>query len=282
MQYNETFYRDLAAFVKARLPFTPDVAVVLGSSLSAFADRLKDPVRLPYKEIPGFPVSTAPGHRGEFVCGTVGGHKVLCMSGRFHHYEGYSYETLAVPVRLMKLLGVRRLILTNAAGAVNTAYRVGDVMLLKDHIRLGFESPLTGENLALFGPRFFDVSSMYTAALRETAKAAAGSSPLTVHEGVYMYFAGPQFETPAEIRAARILGADVVGMSTAPEALAAAHCGMPLLAMSVITNMAAGVEPAATLSSEEVGRTAQKVGAAFADYLEAIVRAFENGKETTK
>ena len=271
--YDPAVYTAMANALLDRLGDAPDTAVVLGSALGGFCDRLKNAVRVDYGEIPGFPVSTAPYHEGRFVFGRLGDKKVLCMSGRFHLYEGYSAQQLAIPVRVFKTLGVRRTVLTNAAGAVNPDLTPGDIMLIRDHIKLTSLSPLTGPNIPAFGERFFDVGDMYTAALRDTALQTADRMGVPVKEGVYMFFAGPQFETAAEIRMARILGADAVGMSTVPEALAAAHCGMPLLGMSVITNMAKGVTPNHVLTQEEVKQTTQKVSRVFTDYLEEVVKA---------
>ncbi len=179
-------------------------------------------------------------HAGKLILGTLAGKKVVCMSGRFHYYEGYSFEQLAAPVRLLKNLGVQKIILTNAAGAVNKAYKPGDVMIIADHINLMGVSPTRGKNISEFGDRFFDVSNMYARSLRKIARDCAENSGLTIHEGVYYIFSGPQFETPAEIRAVRILGADAVGMSTVTEALTAAQCSIPVLGLSLMTNMAAG------------------------------------------
>lgn len=225
-----------------------------------------------YRDIPNFLVSTVASHAGKLIFGTVAGKKVVCMSGRFHSYEGYDFEQLVIPVRVMKLLGVEKLILTNAAGGVNTAYRPGDIMLLSDHIKLNGSSPLRGPNDSRFGPRFFDMSRVYDPQLRKIALDCAEGSDLRVHEGVYMFFPGPQFETPAEIRAARILGADAVGMSTVTETLTAAHCGLPVLALSVITNMAAGVldQP---LTCQEVDETAKTIESRFSSYMKKIVAA---------
>ena len=265
-------YKECAEYVKERIGGqTPDVALILGSGLGDFASRIKDPVVIDYREIPHFLVSTVESHAGKLIFGTVGEKKVLCMAGRFHYYEGYSFQQLALPVRLFKLLGVKVTILTNAAGAVNTAYRVGDIMLIRDHIKLTGDSPMGGANLPEFGPRFFDVTDMYTASLRKLALDCAEGSGLTFHEGTYMFFTGPQFETPAEIRAARVLGADAVGMSTVTEALTAAHCAMPLLAFSVMTNMAAGVLPDVKLSDEEVGEAAGKIAERFGNYMEKVI-----------
>ena len=196
------------------------------------------------------------------------------MAGRFHSYEGYDFEQLVIPIRLFKLLGVKATILTNAAGAVNKSYNVGDIMIVSDHIKLNGASPLRGKNLDFFGPRFFDVTDMYTKKLREIALKCADGSGLNFREGVYMFFPGPQFETPAEIRAARLLGADAVGMSTVTEALTAAHCSMPLLAFSVMTNMAAGVLDC-KLSDEEVGIAAAKIADRFGAYIEKVIAAID-------
>ncbi len=270
MHYTFSHYRAAADYIRARAPFEPEIAVVLGSCLGPFAEELCDPVSIDYAHIPNFLVTTVESHAGKLIFGSVGGKRVVCMSGRFHFYEGYDYEQLAIPVRVLKLLGIRALILTNAAGAVNESYRPGDVMILSDHIKLTGASPLRGPNLPEFGPRFFDMTKTYTPAFRAIARACGEGSGLTVHEGVYMFFTGPQFETPAEIRAARILGADAVGMSTVTEVLTAAHCGIPLLALSVVTNMAAGVldQP---LSAEEVDETAGKIGARFSAYVKDII-----------
>ena len=258
MEYTLEYFQKSADYIRGIVPWAPETAIVLGSFLGPFADAIEDPVVIDYRDIPNFLVSTVPGHAGKLIFGTVSGRRVVCMSGRFHFYEGYDFEQLVIPIRLFRLLGVREVILTNAAGAVNAEYRPGDVMIVSDHIKLTGASPLRGKNIEAFGPRFFDVSRMYTPGLRELARTCAGDAGLTVREGVYMFFPGPQYETPAEIRAARILGADAVGMSTVTEALTAAHCGMPVLCLSVITNMAAGVldQP---LTNEEVFETATAV-----------------------
>ena len=273
MDYSYGYFKSIADYVVDRLPGTPEIALILGSGLGGFAARIKDPVSIPYGEIPGFPVSTVQSHAGKLIYGTVGERRVLCMAGRFHHYEGYDFRLLSLPIRLFKLLGVQKTIVTNAAGGVNTSYRVGDVMLIKDHIKLTSLSPMEGPNLPEFGDRFFDVSDLYTKSLRAIAKSCEENSGLRFQEGVYMYFAGPQFETPAEIRMARLLGADAVGMSTVPEALTAAHCGMPLLGFSVITNMAAGVIENATINHEEVGEAAGAIAERFENYMERVIRA---------
>ena len=270
MNYTYEFFKASADYVKARAPFEPEIALVLGSSLGPFAETLEEPVSIDYKDVPNFLVSTAPGHAGKLIFGKVAGRKVVCMSGRFHSYEGYDFEQLVIPVRLFKLLGVKAVILTNAAGAINTSYRPGDIMIVSDHIKLTGASPLRGPNIDEFGPRFFDITQMYTPSLRKLALECAEGSGLTVHEGVYFFFTGPQFETPAEIRAARVLGGDAAGMSTVTEALAAAHCGLPVLALSVMTNMAAGVldQP---LSAEEVEQTGRRIADKFGAYVMKII-----------
>ena len=270
MSYTYEYFQKSADYVKSIVPYTPEVAIVLGSCLGPFADTIEDPIVIDYKDIPNFLISTVDSHAGKLIFGTVAGKKVVCMSGRFHSYEGYDFEQLVIPVRLFKLLGVKATILTNAAGAVNESYRPGDIMIVKDHIKLAGHSPLRGPNVDEFGPRFFDVTHMYTPALRALAKDCAEGIDLRVHEGVYYFFTGPQFETPAEIRAVRILGADAVGMSTVTEALTAAHCGMPLMCLSVMTNMAAGVLDR-PLTNDEVDETAKTIATRFSAYVTKIV-----------
>ena len=270
MSYTYEYFQKSADYVNSIVPYTPEVALVLGSCLGPFADTIEDPIVIDYKDIPNFLISTVDSHAGKLIFGTVAGKKVVCMSGRFHSYEGYDFEQLVIPVRLFKLLGVKATILTNAAGAVNESYRPGDIMIVKDHIKLAGHSPLRGPNVDEFGPRFFDVTNMYTPALRKLAKDCAEGIDLKVHEGVYYFFTGPQFETPAEIRAVRILGADAVGMSTVTEALTAAHCGMPLMCLSVMTNMAAGVLDR-PLTNGEVDETAKTIATRFSAYVTKII-----------
>ena len=270
MEYTYDYFKKSADYVKSIIKDKPEIGIILGSGLGAFGNDIENPVEISYSEIPNFLVSTVESHAGKLIYGTVGGKKVICMSGRFHFYEGYDFEQLVIPIRLFKLLGVRATILTNAAGAVNTDYKVGDIMIVSDHIKLNGASPLCGKNIEEFGPRFFDVTDMYTKKLRKLALRCADGSGLSFHEGVYMFFTGPQFETPAEIRAARLLGADAVGMSTVTEALTATHCSMPLLAFSVMTNMAAGVLDC-KLSDEEVGIAAAKISARFGAYINKVI-----------
>lgn len=263
MSFSYSFYQESADYIRRKLNgFTPDIALVLGSGLGYLGDVVENPIAIDYKNIPLFKVSTAPGHSGRLVCGTLAGKKVAVMQGRLHHYEGYSYEDVTYPIRALKLVGCDKLILTNAAGCVNAAWQAGDIMLIADQIKFFLDSPLRGDNLNEFGPRFPDMSRIYTPALREVARKAAGELGLTLREGVYCYFPGPQFETPAEIRCARVLGGDAVGMSTAPEAIVAAHCGMEVLGFSLLTNMAAGILDR-PLSGDEVNAAADACKSQF-------------------
>lgn len=264
-------YEQSAAYLREQLgDFQPDILLILGSGLGQFGELVEAPVFVPYPEIPHFRHSTAPGHKGRFVFGFLAGKKVAVMQGRVHLYEGYTPEEAVYGVRVMKLLGAKTLIVTNAAGAVNTAYRPGEITLISDHILLFPMSPLTGPNEDRFGARFPDMSNIYTPALRKLAKQAAAETGVRLNEGVYMYFPGPQYETPAEIRAARLLGADMAGMSTVPEAIAARHCGMEVLGFSLATNMAAGIldQP---LSEEEVLETGEACKAMFSKLMLRIL-----------
>ena len=257
MQYTFAQYQESADYIRSKIgSFQPKVAMVLGSGLGFLGDVVENPIAVPYGEIPHFKVSTAPGHKGQLVFGTLAGQKVAVMQGRMHHYEGYSYEDVSYGARVLRLLGCSTLVVTNAAGCVNTAWHAGEVMLITDQIKFFMESPLRGENIPEFGTRFPDMSHMYTPALQDIARQSAKELGLTLREGVYCYFPGPQFETPAEVRAVRVLGGDACGMSTAPEATAAVHAGMKLLGFTLLTNMAAGIldQP---LSGEEVNAAAE-------------------------
>lgn len=257
MNYTFSDYQESAEFLRGKLSgFVPEVLLILGSGLGFLGDSVESPVYVDYGAIPHFRASTAPGHKGRFVFGTLCGKRVAVMQGRMHCYEGYSMEEAAYAVRVLKLLGADKLIVTNAAGAVNTAYTAGNLMLITDHIKLFDFGPLRGSNIAEFGTRFPDMSNVYTPRLQELARRVAEKQSLSLQEGVYMYFPGPQFETPAEIRAARVLGADAVGMSTVPEAIVAAHCGYEILGVTLCSNMAAGVlsQP---LSGAEVNEMAE-------------------------
>lgn len=247
--------------------------LVLGSGLGDLAEEIKNPVIINYKDIPHFPVSTVAGHAGRLVIGELEGRNVLCMQGRFHFYEGYEMDQVVFPIQVMKMLGVQRLILTNAAGCVNTSWKPGTLMLINDHIKLAPQSPMRGRNEDELGLRFFDMSRAYDPELIKVAKVQAEKLGIPVTEGVYMFFSGPNFETPAEIRAARVLGADAVGMSTVPEVIAAAHCGLRTLGISCMTNMAAGIldQP---LGHTEVLETSLRVKGQFSALIRAIVREF--------
>ena len=269
--YTYEQYRESAEALRARLGgFAPKVLLILGSGLGALGDEVEDPVVVPYAEVPHMKRSTAPDHKGQFVFGRLSGKDVAVMQGRLHTYEGCSFADVSYPVRVLRLLGAETLIVTNAAGAVNREFDVGDIMLITDHIKLFGVSPLCGPNLDEFGPRFPDMSHVYTPALREAARKAAENLDIRLREGGYMYFPGPQYETPAEVRAARILGADAVGMSTVPEAITAAHCGMRVLGFTLCTNMAAGVldQP---LSGEEVIAAGQAAGPKFTALVKACL-----------
>ena len=252
MDYTFEQYQASADAIRSRLGgFEPKVALVLGSGLGHLGDLVDGAVRVPYGDIPHFKPSTAPGHRGQLVFGTLAGQAVAVMQGRMHHYEGYTYEETAYAVRVLRLLGCTALIVTNAAGCVRTDWQAGDLMLITDQIKMFSESPLRGENLPQFGPRFPDASHLYTPRLQALARQVAAGQGVTLREGVYFYCYGPQYETPAEIRAVRALGGDAVGMSTAPEVIVAAHCGMEVLGFTLLSNMAAGIldQP---LSEQEV------------------------------
>ncbi|MBR0026600.1 MAG: purine-nucleoside phosphorylase [Clostridia bacterium] len=245
-------YQESAAVLREKLAgFEPEVLIILGSGLGFLAELPEDAIRIPYCEVPHMKVSTAMGHVGQFVAGTLSGKKVLMMQGRLHVYEGHTAEEAAYAVRVAKLLGAHSMIVTNAAGGINVDYKPGDLMIISDFIKLAHPNPLIGPNLDEFGDRFPDMTYMFPKEYRELFKAIAAEQGTTVREGVYFYTTGPQYETPAEIRAMRIMGADAVGMSTVHECLVANHCRMKILGVSLITNMAAGIldQP---LSGEEV------------------------------
>ena len=240
-----------AEYIKSKVDFEPEIGIILGSGLNDLAEKIENPVIIDYKDIPSFPVSTAPGHKGRFVFGMLSGKKTVCMQGRFHYYEGYTTEQIIMPIRVMKLLGVKTLILTNAAGGINLSFNVGDIMVITDHINLTGTNPLLGKNDERFGERFCDMSYTYTPSLVSLAEKTAEELGIDLKKGVYLGLTGPSYETPAEIRAFRTLGADMVGMSTVFEVIAAAHCKMNILAFSLVTNMASGVLDK-KLSEEEV------------------------------
>lgn len=262
--------KEAAEYIRGKYPVQPEIGLVLGSGLGVLADLVEDAIVIPYEEIPHFPVSTVEGHAGELLLGTVSGRHVLLMKGRFHMYEGYGVETVSFPVRVMKELGVQMLLVTNAAGGINTSYEVGDLMLIKDHINFTFRNPLIGPNHNEMGVRFPDMSEAYSRRLREVAKTVAAEQGIKLQEGVYIGLLGPSYETPAEIRMMRTLGADAVGMSTVAEVLVARHAGIEVLGFSCISNMAAGIldQP---LSHQEVMETTERVKQTFLKLILSII-----------
>jgi len=234
-----------AEIIRARIPadFKPRVAMILGSGLGVLAEQMTDAVTISFNELPGFPISTVHGHAGELVIGTLSGVAVVCMKGRGHVYEGYGLGVMTSAVRAMKLLGCEMLFVTNAAGSLRTEVDAGALVALTDHINFMPGTPMMGPNDERFGPRFFSMANAYDADLRALLKASAEEKKVTLHEGVYIAYAGPNFETPAEIRAFKTLGADVVGMSVVPEVVSARHCGLKVVGVSAITNLAEGLSP---------------------------------------
>ena len=262
--------QETVAYLREKLPYAPEIGLVLGSGLGPLAYELEETVSIPYGDIPHFRTSTAPDHAGRLVCGTLAGKRVLCMQGRLHGYEGWTPEEIAYPVYVMQALGVRALVLTNASGGINTGFAVGDFMVIEDHINMTGKSPLTGPNDEALGSRFPDMTFAYAPDLRDKAYAAAQDCGIALQHGVYCGVNGPQFETPAEIRMFRAMGADAVGMSTVFEVIAAAHCGLPVVGIAMITNMAAGVlmQP---LSGAEVNEIAMRRGADFRRLITALI-----------
>lgn len=230
-----------AQFIKSKINDMPDTAIVLGSGLGAFGNSIEAEIEIPYCEIPSFPAVTVAGHGGMLICARAAGKRILAMKGRFHAYEGHSMEDVTLYVRVFALLGIKNLILTNAAGAINTSFEPGNLMLITDHLSFFCESPLFGKNDERFGTRFPSMSQAYSKELSNIALEAATECKITLRQGVYAYAKGPMYETPAEIRALRILGADACGMSTVPEVIVAVHCGIRVLGISCLTNMAAGI-----------------------------------------
>ena len=246
------------------------VAVVLGSGLGAFADQLEGARSLPFASLPGFPTATVQGHKGRLVAGSVGGVPVLALQGRLHGYEGHDAATVAFPARVLGVLGARALVVTNAAGGCNPEFKPGDLMRITDHLNLAGKNPLTGPNEDALGPRFPDLSTAYDARLARALDQAAAGTGAPLQRGVYAWFNGPSYETPAEVRMARALGADAVGMSTVPEVIVAAHQGLPVCGVSCITNLAAGISTVA-LSHQEVMEVAAQVEQRFLALLRALV-----------
>jgi purine-nucleoside phosphorylase len=259
-----------AKFILSKTKLRPKIALVLGSGLGAFADDLAGAIKIPYAKIPGFPRSTAIGHAGRLVIGNVGGVAVAAMQGRVHFYEGYSAKEVVFPMRVLGRLGIRAAILTNAAGGINLEFKQGALVILRDHINLQCSNPLIGPNDERFGPRFPDMTQAYWKSYREAALAEAKRLGIEVHEGVYAALTGPSYETPAEIRYLRTIGADLVGMSTVPEVIVARHMGIRLLGISCVTNMAAGILDQ-VINHAEVMQTGERVKTQFVALLRAVI-----------
>ncbi|WZL74919.1 purine-nucleoside phosphorylase [Clostridiaceae bacterium 35-E11] len=258
--------QEASDYIRKKINKTPRIGLILGSGLGVLGDEIDNPVVINYDEIPYFPKSTVEGHAGRLLIGELEGNIVIAMQGRFHYYEGYKMEEVTFPVRVMKNLGVEALFVTNAAGGVNLNYGPGDLMLITDHINFGFDNPLIGSNYNTLGPRFPDTSTVYDKGLQEVVKKVAEREGIALKEGVYMMFTGPTYETPAEVRMARFLGADAVGMSTVPEVIVAAHGQLKVVGISCITNMAAGIleQP---LNHQEVIDTANQVKERFITFV---------------
>ena len=256
--------------IRKRTDFRPQVGIVLGSGLGGYADNMEISCEIPYREIPGFPVSTVQGHDGKFLFGYVKNTPVILMKGRVHYYEGYPMEDVVLPVRLMGLLGADTVILTNAAGGINRTFQAGDLMLITDHISIAVPNPLRGENIDELGTRFPDMSHVYDPELQEAAKKTAARQGISLREGIYVQCSGPSYETPAEIRMLGALGADAVGMSTVCDAIAARHMGMKVCGISCITNMAAGIldQP---LDHREVQKSADQAKEKFENLITGLV-----------
>lgn len=263
--------KESVELICSRTDKRPEIALILGSGLGGLAEMMEDVTVIPYAEIPHFFVSTAPGHNGRLLIGSIGGRDVLCMQGRLHYFEGYSMQQITYPIRVMKQLGIKKLLITNSCGGIDTSFVPGDLMLIEDHINLLGYNPLIGPNEEAFGVRFPDMTEVYNKDMRRSIQAAAAELGIALKHGVYCAYTGPSYETPAEIRMMRLLGANAVGMSTVPEAIVANHCGIKVAAVSCITNMAAGIldKP---LTSEEVLETADLVKNKFTGLLAAALK----------
>jgi purine-nucleoside phosphorylase len=259
-----------AEFIQSRIPLRPKVAVVLGSGLGDFADKLENPSAVPYSEIPGWPRSTAIGHAGKLVAGMINGVPVAALCGRVHLYEGYTAQEIVFGIRALSRMGIESVVLTNAAGGINPAYRPGQLVLISDHINLLGQNPLTGPNDEALGPRFPDMTEAYSKSYREIARAAGTETGLDLAEGVYAALPGPSYETPAEIRYLKVIGADLVGMSTVPETIAANHMGMKVLGISCVTNLAAGVS-GQKLDHKEVLEAGRNVAGTLVELLRRVI-----------
>lgn len=270
-RYGGTMYNLAAKYIEKRIAITPKIGLILGSGLGELADLMTNSTVIEYKSIPHFPVSTVRGHEGRFVIGRLADKDIIAMQGRFHYYEGYRPDQIALPVRVMAKLGVETLIITNAAGGINPEFKPGDLMIIRDHINLSGINPLRGKNDERLGPRFPDMTNAYEPKLRKILSSVALELDIPIHEGVYAIMLGPSYETPAEIKMLRFIGADAVGMSTVPEVISAVHCGMEVVGISCITNMAAGVldKP---LSHRDVVHTADKATDSLKDLIIGFVK----------
>jgi purine-nucleoside phosphorylase len=273
-QDNLAMIRLAADFLRTASSFQPTIGLILGSGLNSIVADFSEAIHIPFERIPHFPPSTVEGHHGEIVFGKLEGVPVIALSGRYHFYEGYQLDVVTFPVRVMRQLGVETLVLTNACGAVNLKFQPGDLMLITDHINLVGLDPLIGPNLKEFGPRFPDATEIYSKKLRAVATQSAASLGFSLQEGVYAWWSGPSYETPAEIRMIRILGGDAIGMSTVPEALVANHMGMRILGISCLTNMASGILDQ-KLSHQEVLDVAKRVNSRFSALVRDIVKRID-------
>lgn len=257
-------------YIKSKIGDIPEIALILGSGLGNFGENIENPIYIPYSEIPGFVTSTAPGHKGQLIIGKVSGKTVLCMQGRFHFYEGYSPSEVTYPIRVMSKLGIKKLIVTNAAGGLKTEYTPGDLMIINDHINFMKINPLVGKNEEDFGPRFQDMTYGYDLDMINIIKAVSKELNINIQEGVYVGTTGPSFETPSEIRMFQGMGGSAVGMSTVPEVIVANHCGMKVSGISCITNMGAGMldQP---ITEEEVIIVAGEVSEKFTTLVKKII-----------
>lgn len=265
-------YKEMLATVKERIDIVPNVAIVLGSGLGALADEIDVKYIINYNEIPDFPVSTVQGHKGKFVFGYIGNVPVVIMQGRVHYYEGYTMDMATLPIRLMRLMGAEKLILTNAAGGINFDFKCGDLMLITDHISSFVPNPLIGKNIDELGVRFPDMSNIYDTEICNIIRKVSEKHNISIKEGVYAQLTGPSYESPAEIKMLRTLGADAVGMSTACEAIVARHCGFKVCGISCISNMASGVTES-PLDHSEVQQCADKVAPIFKTLIKEVVKA---------
>lgn len=266
-------YQETVKFIKSHGMESPRYGLILGSGLGDLADDIENKIELDYESIPDFPVSTVEGHEGKLVYGDLSGQKVIALKGRFHYYEGYDLDTVTFPVRIFKELGVEKLIITNAAGGANPEFTPGDLMIITDHLNLAGNNPLIGANVTEHGPRFVDMSEAYSRQGQATLHRVGKELGLDLKEGVYTWFSGPTYETPAEVRMAQILGGDAVGMSTVPEAIIARHAGIEVIGISCITNLAAGLQ--SSLNHEEVVEVSQAIKPQFKALIREFIRQYQ-------